>query len=140
MPTEHPPKPIRRLRTVHHWVRQEVRLTKAAMGWPADEKFRVPREVVAHFAAGIGQRGRALQQAWQAQFEQYATAHPEQAAELNTLWAGQLPADWEQGIPTFDAGCERNGHARQFGQGAESTGDAHPVADRWLGRPRALEL
>ena len=94
---------------------KEVRLTKAAMGWPADEKFRVPREVVAHFAAGIGQRGRALQREWQAQFRQYATAHPEQAAELNTLWAGQLPADWEQWIPTF--GADAKGMATRVSSG-----------------------
>jgi transketolase len=94
---------------------KEVRLTKAAMGWPEDEKFRVPREVVAHFADGIGQRGRASRQAWQAQFRQYATAHPEQAAELNTLWTGQLPADWEQRIPTF--GADAKGMATRVSSG-----------------------
>ena len=81
---------------------QEVRLTKAALGWPEDEKFLVPAEVVAHFAAGIGQRGRELQQAWQEQFDQYAQEHPQPAAELKTMWAGQLPAGWEQGIPHFE--------------------------------------
>ena len=46
---------------------------------------------------------------------QYATAHPEQAAELNTLWAGQLPADWEQGIPTF--GADAKGMATRVSSG-----------------------
>jgi transketolase len=82
---------------------EEVRLTKQAMGWPADEKFVVPPEVLGHFAQGIGQRGHALQQAWQSQFEQYAQAYPQEATELAALWAGQLPADWERGVPTFEA-------------------------------------
>lgn len=81
---------------------QEVRLTKAAMGWPENEKFLVPGEVVSHFAAGIGQRGGALQQSWKEQFAQYEQSHPEQAAELKTMWAGKLPAGWEQGIPHFE--------------------------------------
>ena len=81
---------------------QEVRLTKAALGWPENEKFRVPAEVVAHFAAGIGQRGSELQQAWTKQWDQYVREYPEPAAELKTIWAGQLPAGWEQGIPQFE--------------------------------------
>ncbi|MHB0957682.1 MAG: transketolase [Pirellulaceae bacterium] len=80
----------------------EVRLTKAAMGWPENEKFLVPEEVRAHFAAGIGQRGEELQRAWKKQFEQYAGKHPELAAELETMWAGTLPPNWEQGIPHFE--------------------------------------
>ena len=33
---------------------EEVRLTKAAYGWPENEKFLVPGEVLAHFRQGIG--------------------------------------------------------------------------------------
>jgi len=80
---------------------QEVRLTKEAMGWPADDKFRVPSDALADFAQGIGQRGHALHQAWQTQFERYAQTHPAEALELNALWAGQLPGVWEAGLPTF---------------------------------------
>ncbi len=55
-----------------------------------------------HFAAGVGQRGQELRETWQASFEEYAQKFPQQAAQLNAIWAGKLPANWQQGIPTFD--------------------------------------
>ena len=33
---------------------EEVRLTKIAYGWPENEKFLVPGEVMSHFRQGIG--------------------------------------------------------------------------------------
>jgi transketolase len=81
----------------------EVRATKAALGWPEDDTFRVPPEVRTAFADGIGRRGRSLREAWQAQWEQYAAAHPAQAEELKQIWSGQLPGGWQEGLPTFEA-------------------------------------
>ncbi len=82
---------------------EEIRLAKVALGWPADAQFLVPAEVVEHFAAGIGRRGRSLEQAWQAEFARYCQRYPQGAAELKAIWAGQLPQDWEAGIPEFEA-------------------------------------
>ncbi|MBM4092787.1 MAG: transketolase [Planctomycetes bacterium] len=79
----------------------EVRRTKAAYGWPEDQQFHVPPEVAAHFAEGIGARGREQREAWHADFARYGVAHPAEAEELKTMWAGRLPGDWEAGIPTF---------------------------------------
>ena len=45
---------------------EEIRLTKRAYGWPEDAKFLVPDEVRADFREGMGARGRALSQAWNA--------------------------------------------------------------------------
>lgn len=80
----------------------EVRLTKAAYGWPEDAQFLVPPEVVEHFAGGIGQRGQTAYDEWSAAFEEYSTQFPQEAAELKTLWRGGLPEGWEQGIPVFE--------------------------------------
>ena len=80
----------------------EVQKTKAVYGWPEDEQFRVPDEVPAHFAQGIGQRGLVQRQQWQSQFDQYCAAYPDQAKELKTIWAGELPEGWEDGIPVFE--------------------------------------
>ena len=44
-----------------------------------------------------------MQQAWQTKFDAYSQSYPQQAAELQAIWAGQLPKDWEAGIPVFDA-------------------------------------
>jgi transketolase len=79
----------------------EVRLTKAALGWPEDELFHVPPAVVDHFAQGIGQRGAREHQQWQEQWAEYSNAYPAEAAQLQAIWSGQLPEGWEAGIPTF---------------------------------------
>lgn len=79
----------------------EVKLTKAAYGWPEDAQFLVPSEVLAHFADNLGKRGAKAQAEWQAKFAEYKKAYPELAAELESIWAGKLPEGWDTGIPTF---------------------------------------
>ncbi|MBC8351997.1 MAG: transketolase [Planctomycetes bacterium] len=79
----------------------EIKLTKAVYGWP-DEKFVVPDDVRSHFAEGIGQRGAREYDAWTAAFAKYETAHPELAAQLKSIWNGELPAGWDKDIPTFE--------------------------------------
>jgi transketolase len=81
---------------------EEVRLTKAVYGWPEDAEFLVPAEVVEHFATTIGQRGRAAFEQWSADFAKYAEQYPQQAAELEHIWRGDLPQGWEDGIPVFE--------------------------------------
>lgn len=82
---------------------EEIRLTKEAYGWPADEKFLVPKEAAAHFAANVGSRGKAARQAWQASFAEYEKAHGDLAEQLQAIWSGNLPAGWDDAIPTFPA-------------------------------------
>jgi transketolase len=82
---------------------KEVRLTKEALGWPADEKFLVPAEAREQFAAGIGQRGEQLRTEWRKRFAEYQQQHPQAAAELQAIWTGQLPGGWEQTVPQFAA-------------------------------------
>jgi transketolase len=79
---------------------EEVRLTKRAMGWPVDERFRVPDEALAHFRTALAQ-GAAAQAAWKAQFSRYSEAFPDLAAEWHRRLAGEMPAGWEQALPSF---------------------------------------
>ena len=81
---------------------EEVRLTKAALGWPEDATFYVPDEVRAHFASGIGRQGPQLRAAWAERFAAYRAAYPLEADQLETIWSGRLPEDWAAGIPHFD--------------------------------------
>ncbi|REJ70222.1 MAG: transketolase [Planctomycetota bacterium] len=80
----------------------EVRLTKEAYGWPADEKFLVPEEVRMHFGEAVAARGAAARSAWEAKFADYAKQHPELAAQVQTLLAGELPDDWDADLPSFE--------------------------------------
>ena len=80
---------------------EEVRLTKEAYGWPADEQFLVPSEVRKHFDDGIGARGKAARLEWDSRWSQFETQYASAAATVQTMWQGELPSDWDQAIPTF---------------------------------------
>ena len=82
---------------------EEIRLTKRAYGWPEDQQFLVPPEVPAHFAEGIGQRGRSLRQGWEAMMDKYRQQYPELTAQLDLIERHELPAGWDAGIKTFPA-------------------------------------
>ena len=78
----------------------EVRLTKEALGWPADAEFFVPDEALAHFREALS-RGAGAQGQWEALFERYEEAYPDLAAEWKRRMAGELPGDWEESLPYF---------------------------------------
>ena len=79
----------------------EVRDTKRFYGWPADAQFLVPDGVYQHFADGIGQRGATKHAQWRTLFARYRDSYPEFAAQFEAMQARELPAGWDQAIPTF---------------------------------------
>ncbi|MFM7247937.1 MAG: transketolase, partial [Actinomycetota bacterium] len=80
---------------------EEIRLTKAAYGWPEHEQFLVPDEVAAHMDATA--RGGELKAEWEARMAAYRDAHPDLAAELERVLAGELPDGWDADLPVFEA-------------------------------------
>ncbi len=80
-----------------------VRATKKAYGWPEDKSFYVPEGVAEHFHGAIADRGVSLREAWEATVERYRAAHPELAAELDTMLKDDLPEGWDADIPEFPA-------------------------------------
>lgn len=81
----------------------EIRLTKEGYGWPADEKFLVPKEVPTHFAETLGARGAAASSEWQAKFDEYCKKHAEHGNEIKQMLAGELPKGWDADLPVFEA-------------------------------------
>ena len=79
---------------------EEVRLTKRNLGWPEDESFLVPQEVLAVFREAIP-RGDKLESEWRQMLERFATAYPERYQLWMTLTGGGLDADWEDHVPGF---------------------------------------
>jgi transketolase len=79
---------------------EEVRKTKEALGWPAEAKFHIPDEARAVFRQAVD-HGRQAQADWQAMFDRYAEAYPEETALLKGLWADELPEGWADELPTF---------------------------------------
>ncbi|QGJ72246.1 Transketolase [Planctomycetales bacterium 10988] len=82
---------------------EEIRLTKHAYGWPEDAKFLVPDGVLGHFQESLGKRGSELSQAWQTSFEKYKQEYPELARTWMQMEKGELPENWDEDIPTFEA-------------------------------------
>jgi transketolase len=79
---------------------EEVKLTKQNLGWPAEPKFCIPEEALAHFRMAV-ERGECVAAEWQARLTAYRQAFPELAAEWDRYVRGELPADWVAKIPTF---------------------------------------
>jgi len=80
----------------------EIRLTKAAYGWTAEEPFFVPVEVREHFATGIGSRGRKFREEWESRFADYQAKNTKLASQITDIQAGRLPLDWDADLPTFE--------------------------------------
>ncbi len=81
---------------------EEVRLTKANLGWPTEPPFYIPEEVRAHFLQAV-ERGERVEAEWNDKFSAYAQAFPDPARELQQLMRGELPAGWDADIPRFPA-------------------------------------
>jgi transketolase len=85
----------------------EIAATRKELGWDAPP-FEIPADIAAAWDGKA--RGAAAEEAWQSTFDDYATQHPELAAELSRRMAGDLPAGWsdfaDKAIATIDAAGE----------------------------------
>ncbi len=79
---------------------EEVKLTKARLGWPQEPKFYIPDEALVHFRKAIDRGGRAEGE-WQTRLAAYRKEFPELAAEWDWYVRGELPEGWAASIPTF---------------------------------------
>lgn len=80
--------------------KEEIALTKAALGWTATEPFTIPGDALAHWRRAAG-RGAEAHDAWRKAVIAYAKAHPDAAREFGRRMQGDLPAGWQQAIPAF---------------------------------------
>ena len=80
----------------------EIKLTKEALGYPSQEPFYVPDEVLQHWRKAIP-RGTALQNDWMKRYRAYTKAHSPLARELERRMRGELPAGWQESLPAFTA-------------------------------------
>lgn len=79
---------------------EEVRLTKQQLGWPFEQPFYVPPEVVSFFRQCMS-KGAQQEKEWQALFEAFQKEYPSLAAEYTRVQAGEMPDHWESLIPNF---------------------------------------
>lgn len=81
----------------------EIAATKKELGLNPDEKFAMPDDVLAYVRA-VKQRGAETHSAWNKQFEEWKSAHPERASLLARLQKRELPSGWDSQLPAFEAG------------------------------------
>ena len=79
---------------------EEIRLTKEALNWPSQEPFFVPEKILAHYRVAAT-RGEQAEASWRDLLTNYEVEYPTEGTELKRLWAGELPANWETALPTF---------------------------------------
>jgi transketolase len=81
----------------------EVRLTKQALGWPAEPKFFIPPEALEQFREAVA-RGRAQETGWQSRFESYAAAFPDLARQWQQFLKGELPPAFGAALAQLQVG------------------------------------
>jgi len=80
--------------------REELNAAKERLGWPLEPSFYIPEDVLSHYRQSL-ETGKAREEAWQSVFDLYNQAFPEPAREFQRIMAGELPGDWETGLPDF---------------------------------------
>jgi transketolase len=80
----------------------EVKRTKANLGWPEQPAFYVPEPVLRHMRAAI-ERGKAAHDGWRRRFAAYRAEFPALAEEIERRFRRELPAGWDAGLPEFPA-------------------------------------
>jgi transketolase len=69
--------------------------------WPPNERFVVPDDVREHMGRAKG-RGQGLQDDWQSLMGEYRRKNQSEAAELERMLSGELPADFRADVPAFE--------------------------------------
>jgi transketolase len=70
----------------------EVKATKAALGWPQEPTFYIPDEVRAEFARKVKKLARARRK-WEKELEQWRSRDLQRAEEWDRYWSHSLPED-----------------------------------------------
>ena len=78
---------------------EEVKLTRENLGWNYSE-FEIPEDALAHFRKAVD-RGAEYEAEWNKTFADYKAKYAEDAALLERMVSGELPANWTDCLPTY---------------------------------------
>ena len=78
---------------------EEIRLTKAAYGWPQDSSFLVPEEARTVLRDALRERAEPLHRQWH---QTLSSLDPQLADELQRMRGGKMPEQWQAELPSFD--------------------------------------
>ncbi|MEV4648768.1 transketolase [Saccharopolyspora sp. NPDC049357] len=80
----------------------EVAEIKKALSFDPEQSFEVAGEVLSH-AREVVERGKQAHAEWQIAFDKWAAANPERKALLDRLATRELPAGWQEKLPSWEA-------------------------------------
>ncbi len=79
----------------------EVKASKANLGWPAEPAFFVPDDVAAHMRQAVA-GGKSWESEWTDRVDAYRKTHAGAADELERMIEGVLPDGWDAGLPSYE--------------------------------------
>jgi len=82
--------------------KEEIALTKKALGYPSDEPFYVAPEALRAWREAAKQRAKSHDE-WNRTYDAFKRANPALEKELQRRLAGDLPDGWEESLPVFTA-------------------------------------
>ncbi|WGT47601.1 transketolase [Tessaracoccus lacteus] len=107
---------------------EEIAGLKARLGLDPTRSFAVPADLVARTRANAASRAAEARGAWQARFDAWRTAHPDKAALLDRILAGEHP-DLGVALPSFPEGRK----STRAASGEVLTAIADAVPELWGG-------
>jgi len=108
----------------------EVAGLKTALGLDPETSFHIDDDVLS-YTRDVAEHQATERAAWDRSFEAWKTAAPEAAALLERLTARDLPADWTDALPTFEA--SEKGVATRAASGKVLTALADVLPELWGG-------
>ncbi len=82
---------------------EEIRATKEILGFDPEQHFEVDEAALAHARKAVD-RGRERHREWEDRFAKWKADHPERHELWDRLTRRELPAGWQDKLPTFPGG------------------------------------
>jgi len=86
----------------------ELAAAKENAGWPVELKFFVPEDVLDFYRKAV-ELGEWYEKDWNKIADSYKKIDPEKLNEFLRRISGDLPKDWEVGLPVFEANAKGMG-------------------------------
>jgi len=80
---------------------EDARTTKESFEWPVEPSFYVPDAAREHCARAV-EKGANLETAWNATRDAWAARNADRRTMFHLVMTGELPAEWDSRVPTFD--------------------------------------
>lgn len=93
---------------------EELNAAKQNVGWPIEPRFYIPEDVKAIFH-NVAKKGKENAASWLNLKREYGKLYPDRETEFDRRFSRELPENWEEVIPIFDA--DQKGMATRVASG-----------------------